>query len=569
MEYKYNISQEEAKKRVEKERLTAINLLDYNSQEYAQLSDNDKKVIYHLCRSAFWIDKIAYQMQNAHNLDFYHYVSSKAVAGDEYSSNVLRLFLAQKSINSLDTNGATINLADGVQDRLGKNYYPEDLTVEEFHNILNTMLNAGKIDEIKKILSNRTIVVIDGKGLKAIDYVEYYKTEFTNCAKELTEASKYCDDEQFREYLLAQAEALSTANNKLDAKADMLWAKLTGKLEYTITRESYDDELTTSIFANETLLKRLEDNNITIDVKDSLGARVGIVNAEGTKLLNDLQHLNDIASKLMPYRDEYDTVSSNSNPSQVAVDVDLIALTGDTGAYRAGIVLAENLPNSDKLAIKLGGGRRNVYHRQVRQTKSSDLYKTLLSPDFVKYYNLEADHWATIEHENTHSLGPKDLKSLGEYASILEEYKADMGMHSFLREYEAKGVFTTDQIRQIMTTDLYSSFLKAKPKMTQAHRVRSVMITNRLLSEGAIIFANNQLSFDFDKVIDTCKTMLAEVVRLQLDKSVAKAKAYVDKYFVWTDTHEAIAKIIRANSKKLNGEVVAPIYNDATKDLSL
>ena len=105
--------------------------------------------------------------------------------------------------------------------------------------------------------------------------------------------------------------------------------------------------------------------------------------------------------------------------------------------------------------------------------------------------------------------------------------------------------------------------------MTQAHRVRSVMITNRLLSEGAIIFANNQLSFDFDKVIDTCKTMLAEVVRLQLDKSVAKAKAYVDKYFVWTDTHEAIAKIIRANSKKLNGEVVAPIYNDATKDLSL
>ena len=48
------------------------------------------------------------------------------------------------------------------------------------------------------------------------------------------------------------------------------------------------------------------------------------------------------------------------------VDADLIMLARDVGVYRAGITFAENLPNDDKLSLSMGGGRRNVYHRQVR-----------------------------------------------------------------------------------------------------------------------------------------------------------------------------------------------------------
>ena len=51
---------------------------------------------------------------------------------------------------------------------------------------------------------------------------------------------------------------------------------------------------------------------------------------------------------------------------QSMVDADLILLAGDVGAYRAGITLAENLPNDDKLSLTIEGGRRNVYHRQIR-----------------------------------------------------------------------------------------------------------------------------------------------------------------------------------------------------------
>ena len=56
---------------------------------------------------------------------------------------------------------------------------------------------------------------------------------------------------------------------------------------------------------------------------------------------------------------------------------------------------------------------------------------------------------------------------------------------------------------------------------------------------------------------------------ISIEKEADPPCAYVEKYFVWTVTHQRIAEIIKANAKKLNGETVAPIYDDATKDLNL
>jgi hypothetical protein len=55
------------------------------------------------------------------------------------------------------------------------------------------------------------------------------------------------------------------------------------------------------------------------------------------------------------------------------VDADLIMLAGDCGAYKAGITLAENLPNYDKLSLIMGRGRRNIYHRQMRASDPSKI----------------------------------------------------------------------------------------------------------------------------------------------------------------------------------------------------
>ena len=99
----------------------------------------------------------------------------------------------------------------------GKAFYPSDLSKEELHNILKTMLKNGEKEEVEKILNQRTIVKRDGAKLKAHDYTEAFKEEFNLIANELEEAAKYSTNKDFNEYLILQAKALKE-NTELSAK---------------------------------------------------------------------------------------------------------------------------------------------------------------------------------------------------------------------------------------------------------------------------------------------------------------------------------------------------------------
>ena len=63
-------------------------------------------------------------------------------------------------------------------------------------------------------------------------------------------------------------------------------------------------------------------------------------------------------------------------------------LAGDSGTYRSGITIEENLPNDDKLSLTIGGGRRNVYHRQIRFLSNLDKQKELLDEILDKENNI-------------------------------------------------------------------------------------------------------------------------------------------------------------------------------------
>lgn len=563
MEFELALLLKELKMRTSKSRFKGIKLLEEKSPEIKNLSEKDLVVLSYLTKAAKLMDDVHFKLENHNNLNFLKFLDSEIKKGNERAELTKKLFMAQKSMFSPDMLGGKIVLAKNIAEPLGMGYFPEDLSQEEFHQILGQMIDDGKQVEVEEILNQRTIVVRDGKSLKAIDFVDAFP-EFKQMAKLLKKAIEYSDDEKFNEYLRLQIKALEKADPMLDAEADKVWATLDeSKFEFTITRECYDEKLISTIYDNKELLNLLKKHNIRIYSKDSLGARVGIVNKKGTALLKKLKNLMLVAAKFMPYQDEYSQKVSEGNDSQKAVDVDLVTLTGEEGAYQAGIVLAQNLPNDDKPSLGIGGGRRNVYHRQIRKSKNKKLFKNLISDEQFKFYNPEADHWAVICHENTHSLGPNSHGSLGKYSAILEEYKADMGMYAFLDEFVDAGYFSELQAKQIMVTSLSKSFLKGKPELSQAHRVRSVMICNRMLTEKGIeLDDDKKLKFDFEKIKKITKQMIAEVVRLQIDADVMKAKEYVEKWFVWTETIETIANIIKTFSKTLNGYLETPLADE-------
>lgn len=572
-DFELNLTMEELEKRTSKDYLMTKKMLKADAPEYLELAEGDKEALKHLVKAAYILEKINMQIDCHHNLEFKAFLEEEIKKGNKQAELTKILFDAQKGMNAIDTMSNKINLAKGIVEYPGKGVYPEDLSKEESHSILTKMINEGKIEEVKKILTQRSVVERSGDELIGIDYIDKFKEDFSKMADEIEKASEVSTNEDFNEYLKLQAKALRQADPMLDAYADKKWATLQDTpLEFTITRENYEDEMTGTIAENKELSELLEKNGIKATPKDFLGGRVGIVNKKGTEALMAIKKYLPTLAQNMPFADEYEqNINPNSDAKQTMVDVDLVAVTGDVGAYRGGITLAENLPNDDKLSLTIGGGRRNVYHRQIRfisdMKKLQERLDAILDKEQHKYYLDEADHWFTIGHENAHSLGPKKAcETLGKYRNIIEENKADMGSLAFVDLLTELGMYTEEQRKQIIVTTIADNFLKSKPTLSQAHRVRTVMQNKYFSERGAYDIVDGKIHVNIDKVVPIAKEMLSEIVRIQIEGDFDKAEKYVLDNFIWTDNLELIAQKLQKINKTLNGRTESELAEKLLKE---
>ena len=564
IKYEFGLSLEELEKRTNPEFINTKVLLKPDSPEYLSLQDGDKEALKYLVKAGAILEDINLQIDNHHNLPFKKFLEEEIKKNNKQAILTKILFDAQKGIYSLDRLSNKIYLAKGITNKPGIGVYPEDLTKEEFHKILTKMIQEKKIEEVKNILNQRSIVLRDGEYLKSIDYVDYFKEDFEKMAVLFEKAAKVSTNKDFNEYLELQAKALRKADPMLDAVADKKWATLQDTpLELTLTRENYEDELTETFTENPELKKLLEENGINPVPKDCLGLRVGIINKKGTENLVSIKKYLPLLASNMPFNDEYEQKISKDNEKetkQTMVDVDLVMCAGNCGQYRAGITVAENLPNDDKLSLKIGGGRRNVFHRQIRfisdKKKLEQLLDSILVKEQHKYYDSEARHLFVIGHENTHSLGPnKPNSKLGKYSHIIEENKADMGSLAFLDLLTNQGYYTEETKKAIIITAVVDTFLKVKPTLSQAHRVRTVMQNYYLFKRGAYDIKDGLIHVNFDKVVKAANEMLAEIIRVQLDDDISKAEKYVNDNFVWTDEMQLIGEKLQKENKELNGKL--------------
>ncbi len=545
---KYSIA--ELKEKIN-EQMRKIELIDKNNPAYTALSDGDKKALKYLADAAKIMNNVALEMDNPHNL-VQKKALEEAAPTNEQAALTLKLFNSLNGVagfNGIDKE--PVELFEGIKMQKGCNFYPADLTAEELAQIISDMLDAGHENEVRKILSARTMVRRNGDFLKAIDFTEYFAKEFSEIANLLECAAHFADDDLFKDFLGWQTQALLQNNEEMDILADKHWARMQDSpLEFTISRENYEDKLTPTIFDNAELTDRLTKLNIAPVPKDMLGVRVGIVNKEGTTLLLKFKDEMTKLAGLMPKADSYtQNVGGNSGLKQTMVDVDLTMLSGDYAMCRGGITLAQNLPNNDKPSLKHGGGRRNVYHRQVRQSgdkeKTKQILNGLVDSELHQYYDEEADHLFTIGHENGHSLGPDSSyqTALGVYQHIIEEHKANLISASMMPEYVNAGIISAEQLKKIYTTWVIKRHLMtAYPSSGEAHRVADLIEYNYLTAHKAIYFdKNKKLHLDFAKMPQVCRTMLEDIISVQLSKSPEYAKAYIEKWTDWSEISQYVA----------------------------
>jgi hypothetical protein len=398
----------------------------------------------------------------------------------------------------------------------GANFYPEDMTKEEFDSWIK-----NHPDDEKSFTSEFTMIRREGENLVAIPYSQYFKAQLTKISNILKDAAGYTDNPSLKKYLFTRADAF-LSNDYYES--DMAWMDVKDNdIEVVIgPYEVYEDGL--------------------YNYKASFESFVTIRDQEESKKLDVFKkYLRDMELHL-PIPMEYKNLDRGSE-SPIAV-VNEVYTAGDT---KAGVqTLAFNLSNDER--VRKAKGSKKVMLKNVSQAKYDKLLipiaKIVLDPDQMQYVTFNSFFTHSLMHEMSHGIGPGFIeidgrktevrKELKETYATLEECKADvLGMYNNVFMIE-KGVFPESFEKETYVTFLAGIFRSIRFGINEAHGGGNAIIYNYLLEKGGYEYnsATQQVKVNFSK-IDHALTELANLIlMIQAKGDYHAAKGLIERYAV-------------------------------------
>uniref|UniRef100_A0A832G818 Peptidase n=1 Tax=Ignavibacterium album TaxID=591197 RepID=A0A832G818_9BACT len=485
------------------------------------LSDREKVVLEKLYQASKLIDTIFLDQVYSKNYEIKNELMKKT---DEASKLQLELFnIMFGPFDRLEDDEPFI----GTEKKpIGANFYPEDMTKEEFEN----RIKQNPKDE-KLFTSEFTVIRKQNGKLVAIPYSEYYKEPLTKISNLLKEAAEYADNPSLKKYLLSRAEAFLSNDYY---QSDMDWMDLKDhSIEVVIgPYEVYEDGLFNYKASFESF----------VTIKDPV---------ESKKLEVFAKYLNDI-EKNLPLDDKHKNYKRGSeSPIVVANEV---FTAGDT---KAGVqTLAFNLPNDER--VRQAKGSKKVMLKNVHEAKFEKLLKPIselvLEPELLKYVTFDAFFNHTLMHEMSHGVGPGFIKvngrdtevkkELKETYSTIEECKADiLGMYNNIFMIE-KGVYPKEMEKQVWVTFLAGAFRSMRFGIGEAHGGGNAIIYNYLLEKGAYIYndKDQKVSVNFEKIYPALKELCNLILTIQAEGNYQGAKDLIAKYAVSSPSIETLRK---------------------------
>lgn len=489
------------------------------------LSEREKVVLEKLYQASKLIDTIFLDQVYSKNHEIKNELMKKT---DEASKLQLELFnIMFGPFDRLENDETFIQgiLQIGTEKKpLGANFYPEDMTKEEFEN----WIKQNPQDE-KLFTSEFTVIRRQNGKLTAIPYSEYYKEPLTKISNLLKEAAEYADNPSLKKYLLSRADAFLSNDYY---QSDMDWMDLKDhNIEVVIgPYEVYEDGLFNYKASFESF----------VTIKDPV---------ESKKLEVFAKYLNDI-EKNLPLDDKHKNYQRGSeSPIVVANEV---FTAGDT---KAGVqTLAFNLPNDER--VRKAKGSKKVMLKNVHEAKFEKLLKPIselvLEPELLQYVTFDAFFNHTLMHEMSHGVGPgfikvngKDTevkKELKETYSIMEECKADiLGMYNNIFMIE-KGVYPKEMEKQVWVTFLAGAFRSMRFGIGEAHGGGNAIIYNYLLEKGAYVYndKDQKVSVNFEKIYPALKELCNLILTIQAEGNYQGAKDLIAKYAVNSQSIETL-----------------------------
>ncbi len=396
---------------------------------------------------------------------------------------------------------------------LGGGFYPSDLTADEFKKWV-----ADHPDDKKAFEDLTTVIVRDGKDLKAKRFGEVYAEWLKPAAEHMEKAAKATKNRSLAKFLRSRAAAFSSDDYY---QSDKDWMDLDSIVEVTIgPYETYEDEL--------------------FSYKASFESFVTVADPAASKDLAKYKKLLPEMEQHLPVPDEVKTKRGAESPIRV---VDLVFSAGD--ARKSVQTIAFNLPNDER--VRSEKGAKKVMLRNVIQTKFDlimrPIAERILDPSHLPYLSADAFFNEVLFHELSHSLGPaftmKDGKkvevriALEAAQSALEEGKADvMGAYNVLFMID-RGEFPKDFRDKLLVSYFAGLFRSTRFGVSEAHGKGAAMQINRFIEAGAAsVDANGRFKIDLPKLEAAIKDLVRDICMIQHKGDKAAAEALLAKYGV-------------------------------------
>lgn len=486
--------------------------------DVSKLTENEKQVIPLLIKAADVMETIFWQ--NAYG--------NRSALLDTVQDPYLAKYLAI-NYGPWDRLNGNAPFVTGVQSKpLGANFYPADMTQEEFE----ALKDPRKTDWY-------SILRRDLKGnLKVLSFHEAYPVETAEAADLLKQAAVLTEDPELKNYLNLRAAALLSDDY---LASDLAWMDMKNNtLDIVIGPiETYEDAL--------------------FGYKAAHSGQVLIKDKEWSKKLALYAGYLPKLQENLPVEAAYKKEKANANPDMNVYEV--IYYAGDCNAGSKNIAI--NLPNDPR--VHAAKGSRKLQLKNAMQAKFDHILvpisKLVITPEQQKHIRFDAFFENTMFHEVAHGLGIKytlngeqDVRSaLKDNYTSIEEGKADiLGLYCITRLSEWN-VLENKELMDNYVTFIAGIFRSCRFGAASAHGKANMMQFAHFIESGAITQdpATGYYTVNFEKMKADIAAIASEYITLEGDGDYEKASQLIrEKGIVSPGLQKDLDKIANAGIPK-------------------
>lgn len=406
----------------------------------------------------------------------------------------------------------------------GANFYPADMSKEEFNRWINE--HPEDKDSFEDVF---TLIRRKGQKLVAVPYSQAYDKWLEPAGEHLRRAAEFTKNDSLKKYLNSRADAFASNDY---FQSDIDWMNLDSEIEIVIgPYEVYEDKL--------------------FGYKAAFEAYVTILDpVESQKLEIVAQHIRELENSL-PIEEKYKNFNrGTSSPIKVVQEV---FCAGDA---KAGVqTLAFNLPNDER--VRETKGSKKVMLKNIAEAKFNKIYMPIaeIVLDGSMLDSVSFERWFThiLMHETMHGLGPGKVtlqngitttvsKALKENYSVIEECKADVGgifTYSYLCKKE---IFPSDLEKGIYPTFLAGIFRSVRFGAEEAHGKANLIAFNYIFEEGGFIYDEKMQKFAVNDsmVRNAVSGLLHDLLLIEAEGNYDGARNFIEKYGKMPDNMQKV-----------------------------